>query len=111
MHSGKMTHAIAVTTTKHSEFFRRLFVRYATECTVVVDGRRYGAAELEQLQQSWCTNAKIRASREFRLTVGGRFVASFGDSVAELMIAVEEREWIHALSEERLLRYKVLPVR
>jgi hypothetical protein len=106
-----MKRAIAIKTTRHSEFFRRLFERYATSCTVEVDGTKYGAAELEHLKSSWCTNAKIRATREFRILDGSRFVASFHDSVNELFIAEEERDWIHSLSEERLLRYEVLPIK
>jgi hypothetical protein len=35
-------------------------------------------------------------------------VASFHDSVDELRIAEEERDWIHSLSEDRILRYRVL---
>jgi hypothetical protein len=106
-----MKHAIAVKTTRHSEFFRRLFDRYSATCTIEVDGTKYGTADVEKLKASWCTNSKIRSTREFRIHAGSRFVASFHDSVDELFIAEEERDWIQSLSEERLVRYEVLLIK
>jgi hypothetical protein len=106
-----MKHAIAVETTRHSEFFRRLFDRYSTSCAIEIDGAKYGPSDVEGLRISWCTNRKIRSTREFRFHDGARFVASFHDSVDELLIAEEERDWIHALSEERLVRYEILPIK
>jgi hypothetical protein len=107
----KMKHALAVKTTRYSELFRRLFDRYAVNCAIEVDGIKYGPADVERLKSSWCTNSKIRRTREFRIYDGDRFVASFHDSVDELFIAQEERDWIHSLSEERLLRYEILPIK
>jgi hypothetical protein len=105
-----MKQAIAISTTRHSEFFRRLLDRYASSCRLEIDCTPYGPSDVEQLKVTWCTNKKIRGTREFSLHDGQRFVASFHDSVDELFIAEEERDWIHRLSEEHLLRYRVSPV-
>jgi hypothetical protein len=105
-----MTHAIAVETTRYSEFFRRLFDRYASDCKIEIDGAKYASVDVEALKAAWCTNRKIKGTRAFSLHAGDRFVASFHDSVDELFISTDERDWIQLLSDERLLRYKVLPI-
>jgi hypothetical protein len=105
-----MKHAISIETSRHSEFFRRLLDRYPTDCKIEIDGTHYGAADVEGLKAAWCTNQKIRNTREFCLHHGDRFIASFHDSVDELFVAEAERDWVHLLHKERLLNYKVLPL-
>ena len=104
-----MKHAISIETAHFSKFFVRLFDRYSNSGVVEIDGNRFGPSDLNSLKESWCTNKKIRNTRDFSFYYGRRLVASFHDGVEELWVAEEERDWIHALSEERLLRYRLLP--
>lgn len=107
---GGMKHAIAVSTVRHSEFFRRLLDRYARTCRIDIDCSSYGPEDIEKLKATWCTHRKIRNTREFRIRDGERFVASFHDSMDELFVVEEELDWIRKLWEEGIVRYRVIPV-
>ncbi len=106
-----MERAISVQTTRYSEFFKRLFDRYSSSAIIEIEGVSYRHGDTTILKENWCTNAKIRQTREFRLCDGDRFVASFHDSVSELFISVDEADWIQSLSDEKLLRYEILPIK
>jgi hypothetical protein len=97
---------LSIRTTRYSEFFRRLLQQYREGVRVEVDGARYSEADLDSLIESWCTNAKIRATRNFSLWRGETELFGFHDSPDELWAADSESAFIESLEREHLLRVR-----
>lgn len=96
---------VAVKTTRYSQFFRHVFDEYADEDIVVkIDGKKYRASEIPSLVQNWCTNTKIKSTRDFCLWRGKNELFSFHDHPEELFASVSELPFLNRLVSERLIR-------
>src|SRR5258707_1365513 len=106
-----MQKVIWITTTRFSEFFRRLLHQYREDVRVEIDGARYGDADLDSLIASWCTNAKIEDTRNFRLWRGEAELFGFHDSPRDgIWAAQSELPFVQALAQEHIVRYRMTHV-
>jgi hypothetical protein len=95
---------IAIETTRYSEFFRRVLSEYAEDVSIEIDGKRYGATDIPWLLKDWCTNSKIRRTRDFTLQRRGVELFGFHDHPGELWASLSERAFVERLEAERILR-------
>jgi hypothetical protein len=105
------TKLISISTKRYSEFFRRLLGEYSAGTSVEIDLRSYPASEFPNLIETWCTNAKIKGTREFRLIRGNDDLFGFHDSPDELWAACSELPFVERLASEQLLQYRIGSIR
>ena len=103
-----MQKLIWISTTRFSEFFRRLLHQYRDGVRVEIDGSDYGDDDIDSLIASWCTNGKIRSTRDFALWQGDTKLFGFHDSPRQLWAACSELPFVEALEREHIVRYKIL---
>jgi hypothetical protein len=96
---------IAIHTKRYSAVLRRLLQEYSDGTTAVIDRKRYPSSEFPDLIATWCTNACIRATRDFKLMRGRKEVAGFHDTPDEFWIVESELPFVQRLAGERLVRY------
>jgi hypothetical protein len=99
---------IDVRTTRYSEFFKRLLDKYADGATVEIDGNRYSSSDFPKLIRDWCTNAKIRETRNFGLSRNGTEIFGFHDHPSELWAAISELPFVEQLASEGIVRFGIL---
>jgi hypothetical protein len=102
---------ISIETTHYSEFFRRLFQEYKTDSYVRVDGKVVNAAQFPQLIADWCTNDQIKKTKNFKLSRGETDLFGFHDSPDELWAVETELPFIERLAADKLVRFRIMPVR
>ena len=88
---------------------RRLLQEYSRDTTAVVDRKRFASADFPRLVASWCTNTRIRATRDFKLLRQRTEIAGFHDTPDEMWIAATELPFVQRLAEEKLIRYDAPP--
>ena len=93
---------LTVKTTRYSEFFRRLFKEYSDDSFATIDGRNYRSADFPRLIGAWCTNAKIRATQDFRLKRGGKELFGFHDGPLDIWAASSELTFLQQLADEKV---------
>src|SRR4051794_13066048 len=99
---------VGLETTRYSEFFRRVFEQYTDEDIVVkINGQKYSASDIPLLLEHWCTNAKVKSTRDFCLWRGKNELFSFHDHPAELFASVSELPFLGHLASEKVIRIKV----
>jgi len=103
------TKLIWLRTKRYSAVLRRLLQEYSSEATAVIDRERFASSEFPQLIASWCTNARILSTRDFKLLRGHREVAGFHDTPDEMWIADTELPFVQKLAAEKLIRYEAPP--
>src|SRR5436190_20637632 len=99
-----MEKLIGIRTKRYSEFFRRLLQEYS-DAALVIDGHRFSPSEIPQVIESWCTNSRIRSTREFELSRGGVAIAGFHDSPDETWLIALELPFVERLASEKIVRY------
>ena len=102
---------IAVTTTRYSVFFRRLLQEFSDGTTAVVDKRRFAAMQFPELIEDWCSNTRIRSTRDFRLLHGRTELAGSHDSPKCIWADLSILPLIEKLASEKIIRYEVHPTR
>jgi len=100
---------ISVSTTRYSVFFRRLLQEYTDSTTAIIGKRRFSAAQFPELIQDWCTNHRIRATRDFKLLRGRAELAGFHDSPDCIWADLSLLPFIKKLASEKIVRYAVTP--
>ena len=100
---------ISIHTKRYSAFLRRLLEEYSHDATAVIDRKRYAGSDFPQLITSWCTNACIRATRDFMVLRGRSEVAGFHDTPDEMWIVASELPFVQRLAAEKLIRYEAPP--
>jgi hypothetical protein len=100
---------ISIHTKRYSAFLRRLLTEYSRGATAIVDHKRYSESDFPQLLANWCINARIRATRDFRLLCGRSELAGFHDSPDEMWIVATELPFVHRLAGEKIVRYDAPP--
>jgi hypothetical protein len=100
---------ISVSTTRYSEFFRRLLQEFAEGTTAVVGKRSFAAEQFPALIADWCTNTHIRATRDFKLLRGRIELVGFHDSPDCIWADVSILPFVEKLASEKLIRYEVSP--
>ena len=103
-----MGKTIWIKTTRHSALFRAILRTYSTGTTIRIDGRTYGEDDIENLLETWCTNSRIRATRDFALARDGRVLFSFHDSPDHVWAAYSELEFIQQLRAQKIARFTVV---
>lgn len=103
-----MQKRIWISTTRFSEFFRRLLEQYRRGVRVEIDGARHSDADIDSLIASWCTNTKIRATHDFALWQGEVQLFGFHDSPRQLWAACSELPFVETLQREHIIRYEIL---
>ena len=101
---------ISISTSRYSEFFRRLLHHYSEGTTAIVDTRQYAATDFLELSNTWCINAEIRKTRNFLLTRGSARLFGFHDSVKDIWGVCSELAFVERLAAEGLIRYRIMPV-
>ncbi len=96
---------VGIRTKHYSAVVRRLLQHFAHGTTAVIDRKRVPSSEFPQLIASWCTNARIRATRDFRLLRGRTDLAGFHDTPDEMWIVANELAFVQRLAAEKLVRY------
>lgn len=105
------TKLIALETRRYSAMFRRILEQYGEGATIRVDGRKVTREnELAELIEKWCTNARIKQTRNFRVEKGGKALFGFHDHPSETWAALSELPFAEVLQKEGVARYRVLPV-
>src|SRR5689334_16341167 len=89
---------IALRTKRYSTVIRRLIEHFSDATTAVVDRKRYARSEFPQMIASWCTNARIRATRDLHLLQGRAELAGFHDTPDELYIIASELPFVQELA-------------
>ncbi|MGH7976484.1 MAG: hypothetical protein ACREC8_07455 [Limisphaerales bacterium] len=102
---------IAIETKRYSEFFRRLFQEHGTDSQAMVDGGKISAEQFPQLIIDWCKNAQIKKTRNFRLSRGKTDLFGFHDSPDELWAVETELPFVERLAAEKLVRFRIMPVK
>ena len=97
---------IDVTTTRYSELLRNILNEYRDGTEVTIDGRRISSADYSTLIVDWCTNARISATRDFKLTKGGVALFGFHDHPREFWAALSEEAFVRRLAETGVVHYK-----
>src|SRR5262245_26673552 len=100
---------IWIHTKRYSAFLRRLLLEYSRGATAVIDRKRYSESDFPQLIASWCINARIRATRDFKLLYGRSELAGFHDSPDEMWIVATELPFVQRLAAEKIIRYDAPP--
>ena len=100
---------IWIHTKRYSVFLRRLLEEYSQDTTAVIDRKRFASADFPQLIATWCTNARIRATHDFKLLRGRAEICSFHDTPDDMFIAATELSFVQRLAEEKLIRYDAPP--
>ncbi len=95
-------------TNRYSEVMRRLLTHYTAGTSAVVDGRAYRAEEFPRLIAEWCTNARIKATRDFMLRSCTGNLGGFHDHPSELWLCGNERAFAEQLAAEGLVRLRFL---
>jgi hypothetical protein len=109
MSSWREPKLISIHTKRYSAFLRRLLEEYSHDATAVIDRKRYADSDFPQLIANWCTNACIRATRDFKLLRAGSEVAGFHDTPDEMWIVASELAFVQRLATEKLIRFEVPP--
>ncbi len=94
---------LTVRTTRYSEFFRRLFKDTGGDSVATIDGRNYLSADFPHLTDTWCTNAKIKATQDFRLKKGGNELFGFHDGPLDIWAASSELPFLKRLADEKVI--------
>jgi hypothetical protein len=102
-----MDKIIEIETTRYSALFRRTLGEYGPGAEVRIDGRSYGEGDIEGLLSGWCTNGRIRRTRDFELIREGRTLFRFHDGPDELFAAYSELAFVERLRAERIVRYHI----
>lgn len=96
-----------VTTTRYSEFFRRLLDRYSTDTHVRIDGEAIPSSEFATLAKSWCTNKAIMRTRDFVLYQGRKELCGFHDTPHEIWASPVILPLLQDLEREKVIRLSV----
>jgi hypothetical protein len=96
---------ISIHTKRYSAFMRRLLEEYSQDTTAVIDRKRFASTDFPQLIATWCTNARIRATRGFKLLRGRMEIAGFHDTPDDMFIAATELPFVRRLAAEKIIRY------
>jgi hypothetical protein len=99
-----MPKLVAITTSRYSTFFRRLLAQYSQNTVITIDGRKYKGDEQSQLLSSWCTNDRIKTTRNFLLTRESSELFGFHDHPSELWAAESERPFLETLAGEKIIK-------
>jgi hypothetical protein len=100
---------ISVSTTRYSVFFRRLLQEFSDGTTAIVGKRRFASTEFPKLIENWCTNSRIRSTRDFRLLRGRTELAGFHDSPDCIWADLSMLPFVEKLASENIIRYEVPP--
>jgi len=100
---------ISIHTKRYSVFIRRLLEEYSEDTTAVVDRKRFPSSEFPRLISTWCVNAKIRATRDFKLVRRRMEIAGFHDTPDDMFIAATELPFVQRLAAEKIIRYDAPP--
>jgi hypothetical protein len=100
---------ISIHTKRYSVFMRRLLEEYSEGTTAVIDRKRFASADFQQLIATWCTNARICTTRDFRLVRGRMEIAGFHDTPDDMFIAATELPFVQRLAAEKIIRYDAPP--
>ena len=96
-------------TKRHSAVIRRLLEHFSDDATAVIDRKRFRSSDFPDLLTRWCTNDRIRATRDFKLLRGRVELASFHDTPDDIWIAEEALPFVERLAAEKLIRYEAPP--
>lgn len=102
-----MDKIIEIETTRHSALFRRILGEYDSGVEIRIDGQSYGDGDIEGLLSDWCTNNRIRRTRDFELVRDGRTLFKFHDGPDELFAAYSQLPFVECLRSERIIRYSI----
>jgi hypothetical protein len=103
------TKLISLQTKRYSAVLRRLLEEYSSGTTAIIDRKRFSSSEFPQLIATWCTNARIRATRDFKLLRGRVELAGFHDTPDEMWIVDTELAFVQRLAAEKLIRHEAQP--
>ena len=98
---------LTVTTTRYSEFFRRLLERYSTDAHVRIDGKVTPSSEFSTLVKSWCMNKVIMRTRDFVLYRGKEELCGFHDTPREMWASPAILPFLRDLEREKVIRLSV----
>lgn len=101
---------ISIETRKYSTVIRRILLAYKLNSVVTINGDTYFGEGIDRMMDGWCTNRSITGTFIFEVTREGRPLFGFTDHPEELWAALSEEHYVRGLAEDRLLRYRILPV-
>jgi hypothetical protein len=99
---------IAIETSRYSTVLRRILEAYVDGSEVRIDGSVFRGKEIRDLLANWCTNSRIKKTRNFLLSRDGRELFGFHDHPSELWAASSELQFVEALRLDGLARTRVL---
>ena len=102
-----MDNVIWINTTRYSTLFRCILREYGVGSEILIDGHRYTERDIAELIATWCTNANIRGTRNFRLIRNSKIIFSFHDGPQELVVAYSELTFVQRLRQEKIIRYTI----
>jgi len=105
-----MSEMPAFTTSRYSLLLRRILEHYREEGTVRVNSTTYAGEGIDDLLARWCTNRRIRATRDFAVFSGGAEVLGWHDHPREMWVAPSERSFFDQLCTDRVIRYHQRPL-
>lgn len=95
---------IAIETRRYSAVLRRILEAYAGRSEVRVDARVFRGDAIRDLLSTWCTNDKIKETRNFSLSRDGQKLFGFHDDPSQLWAATSERIFVEKLRSDGLAR-------
>jgi hypothetical protein len=96
---------IALETRRYSAMFRRMLVEYRVGATIRIDGRKFaGEKDVAKLLEDWCTNDRIKHTRNFVLERGGQLLFGFHDHPSETWAKLTELPFAETSRKEGLAR-------
>ena len=99
-----MNNFIFIKTKRYSKFFTHLLTEYQTNVQILIDGKEYKDSDIKYLKEEWCTNKKIRNTRDFLLKKEGDEIVGFHDYPEQTWIANSENAFINVLIEKQIIR-------
>jgi len=106
-----MNERISVKTTRYSELFKRILKEYNKNVKIYIDGRQYFDKDISKLINEWCTNHTISNTKDFMLRKDGLEIFRFHDTPKDFWAAISEKPFLERLSQEKIIRYRITPLR
>ena len=102
-----MIKAICIKTTRYSAFFKSLLAEYPQGVSIRIDEKEYSSSDIPVLLEAWCTNERIKKTRDFILSRGNEDLFGFHDHPDNLWAAYSELPFVERMHQEHVIRYEI----
>jgi len=92
-------------TCRYSLLLRRILEQYREDGTIRVQGSTYAGDGVDDLLRTWCTNRRVRATRDFAVMRDGVEILGWHDHPREMWVASSERAFFDGLAVAKVIRY------